>query len=115
MQVANAGEAVSFRPERMTKVNLFSVPELFLDVYCLEPGQQQAPHAHADAAKVYYVLEGEGTFLVGSEERALGPGHAVLAPAGEDHGVRNASDGRLVLLVTMAPNPSFRQAEPGTL
>src|SRR3954470_8770745 len=100
METASVTEKSSFRPDRMSKVNLFQVPQLFMDVYCLEPGQEQKPHAHEGAAKVYYVLEGEGTFLIGDEERALGPGHAVLAPEGVVHGVRNASGARLTLLVT---------------
>jgi mannose-6-phosphate isomerase-like protein (cupin superfamily) len=107
MKFVNVRDHIEFRPDKMAKNNVFDVPQLFLDVYCLEPGQAQKPHAHLGAAKIYYVLEGEGVFLVGAEERRLGPGHAVLAPAGEDHGVRNESDGRLTLLVTMAPNPNF--------
>jgi mannose-6-phosphate isomerase-like protein (cupin superfamily) len=87
-------------------VNLFETPRMFCDIYCLEPGQSQKPHAHAGADKVYFVLEGEGQFTVGSEERRLGPGHAVLAPADIDHGVRNTSQGQLTVLVFMAPNPN---------
>jgi mannose-6-phosphate isomerase-like protein (cupin superfamily) len=96
----------TYRPDKLAKINLFDEPELFLDLYCLEPGQQQAPHTHAANAKVYYVLEGVGTFLVGGREERLGPGAAVLAPAGELHGVRNEGPDRLALLVTMAPNPN---------
>ena len=107
MQVADVGTAARFRAEKMSKVSLFDCEHLFLDLYCLEPGQEQKVHAHSDASKVYYVLDGEGTFVVGSEEKTLGSGHAVLAPAGEDHGVRNDSGSRLTLLVTMAPNPNF--------
>jgi len=102
----NVRERAQFRPERLARVGLFEVPQLFLDLYCLEPGQEQRPHVHADAAKIYYVLEGEGTFLVGGETRRLGPGHAVLAPAGSEHGVRNDGGGRVQLLVMMAPNPN---------
>src|SRR5688500_11786517 len=108
MSFVNVRERIEFRPEKMNKVSLFDVPEMFLDVYCLEPGQAQQPHVHANAAKVYYVLEGEGTFLVGTEERTLGPGSAVLAPAGEPHGVSNSTDQRLTLLVAMAPNPNAK-------
>jgi quercetin dioxygenase-like cupin family protein len=107
MAVVNVAEKVSFRPDKMAKVSLFNEPQMFVDVYCLEPGQQQAAHAHAGAAKVYYVLEGEGVFLVGAEERKLGPGHAIMAPSGEPHGVRNEGPGRLTCLVAMAPNPNF--------
>ncbi len=52
------------------------------------------------------VPAGESTFTVGGEERDLPQGHAVLAPAGEPHGVRNETQENLVLLVTMAPRPS---------
>jgi len=107
MPFVNVTEKAAFRPDKLSKVGLFDVPQMFLDLYCLEPGQEQKPHIHTDAAKVYYVLEGEGTFVMGAETQTLGPGHAVLAPGGEEHGVRNNTDARLRLLVAMAPNPSF--------
>jgi len=98
-------EQARFRPDKLAKVNLFDAPQMFLDLYCLEPGQEQKPHIHAEAAKVYYVLEGIGVFRVGDEVRTLGPGWAVTAPAGAMHGVLNAASERLLLLVAMAPNP----------
>jgi mannose-6-phosphate isomerase-like protein (cupin superfamily) len=54
---------------------------------------------------VYLVLEGQGTFQVGPEKRVLGPGQGTLAPAGEEHGVKNDSGQRLKVLVFVAPNP----------
>jgi quercetin dioxygenase-like cupin family protein len=106
MPIAYVPDQVAFRTDKLSKVNLFDIPQFFVDVYCLEPGQAQKPHTHAGAAKVYYVLEGEGTFLVDGAEQTLGPGHAVLAAEGDPHGVRNDSEARLTLLVMMAPNPS---------
>lgn len=106
MPWVKVSDRLAFRPDKLSKVSLFDEPQLFLDVYCLEPGQEQKPHAHGNAAKIYYVLEGEGTFLVDGAEQTLGAGHAVLAPAGDPHGVRNDSAARLTLLVTMAPNPN---------
>ena len=106
MPWVNVTEKSAFRAEKMAKIGIFDEPQMFVDVYCLEPGQQQAPHSHTGAAKVYYVLEGEGVFLVGTEEQRLGPGHAVMAPAGEPHGVRNEGPDRLRVLVAMAPNPN---------
>jgi quercetin dioxygenase-like cupin family protein len=43
---------------------------------------------------------------VGQETQEVGPGQAVLAKAGEAHGVDNATADRLVLLVSMAPPPA---------
>ncbi len=89
----------------MRKNGLFASPRLFYDLYCLLPGQSQKVHSHEDSDKVYYVLEGTGHFTVSDEKRDLTEGHAVLAPAGEPHGVRNDTQENLVLLVTMAPPP----------
>lgn len=99
-------EAITFSAEKMKKNSLFDSPHLFYDVYCLLPGQHQRIHAHEGSDKIYYVLEGTGRFTVGDEERDLPKGNAVIAPAGEPHGVRNETDEDLVLLVTMAPKPS---------
>jgi len=99
-------EAISFSEEKMKKNALFDSPHLFYDLYCLLPGQRQKVHAHESSDKIYYVLEGTGRFTIGEEEQNLGKGHAIIARAGVPHGVRNASEENLVLLVTMAPRPS---------
>jgi mannose-6-phosphate isomerase-like protein (cupin superfamily) len=99
---------VRFALEKMQKSNLYETPNFFCDVYGLEPGQEQKPHAHDDADKLYYVLDGRGLFLVGDEERELTTHQIVLAPAGLQHGVRNTSEARLTLLVFMSPNPNFK-------
>ena len=51
------------------------------------------------------MLEGEGTFTVGADEKVLHADEITLAPAGEVHGVMNHSQGKLVILVFMAPKP----------
>ena len=94
-----------FSGVKFQKVNLFDSPRMFCDIYCFEPGQEQALHAHDEADKIYYVLDGRGTFAVGGETRELGPGYAVLCPPGDEHGVTNTGTHRLVVLVFMAPHP----------
>lgn len=106
MEIRNLAAEQRFSPEKMQKVSLFETDRMFTDVYCLEPGQAQRAHAHANADKVYFVIEGTARVLVGAEERDVEAGSAVLAPAGEEHGVRNSSLSRVVLLVFMAPNPN---------
>jgi quercetin dioxygenase-like cupin family protein len=78
---------------------------MFCDVYCFEPGQEQAGHTHTGSDKIYYVLEGRGTFHIDGESRDLQEQTIVMAPSGVEHGVVNTSDARLVLLVYMAPKP----------
>jgi mannose-6-phosphate isomerase-like protein (cupin superfamily) len=97
--------AAAFAPDKMKKVNLFDTERMFCDVYGLNPGQEQTAHAHAGSDKVYFVLDGVGHFRIGDDERELGSGYAVLAPAGAGHAVRNPGPERLTLLVFMAPKP----------
>lgn len=105
MKVINLPDYQQFSLEKMKKNNIFQTPRLFCDVYCFEPGQEQKGHVHGDQDKVYLVLEGQGTFKVGTDERVLGPGQGTMAPAGEEHGVLNHTHTRLKVLVFVAPNP----------
>jgi mannose-6-phosphate isomerase-like protein (cupin superfamily) len=95
----------AFNEQKMQKVNLFETARMFCDLYCFEPGQEQKTHTHAGADKIYYVLEGGGTFHIGGESQELGEQMIVMAPSGVEHGVVNTRNTRLVLLVYMAPKP----------
>ena len=106
MEVRSVADSVAFSEEKMKKNAVFDSPHLFYDTYCLLPGQFQKVHAHEDSDKVYYVLRGTGRFTVRDKEQDLGKGDAVIARAGDPHGVRNETQEELVLLVTMAPLPS---------
>lgn len=106
MKVINLSDYQQFSSEKMKKNNIFQTTRFFCDVYCFEPGQEQKGHIHGEQDKVYLVLEGQGTFTVGSERNILGPGQGTLASAGEAHGVVNHGNGRLKVLVFVAPNPS---------
>jgi mannose-6-phosphate isomerase-like protein (cupin superfamily) len=106
MEARSIADAVAFSDEKMKKNAIFDSQHLFYDAYCLLPGQSQKVHAHEGSDKVYYVLRGTGRFTVGEEEQDLGEGNAVIARAGDPHGVSNEGAENLVLLVTMAPRPS---------
>ena len=105
MNVVELDPLRRFDAARMRKNSVFETSRFFCDLYCLEPGQSQSPHAHDGSDKIYVVMEGEGTFRVGDEEEALEAGQAVLAPSGQIHGVVNEGPDRLVCLVFMAPPP----------
>ncbi len=106
MNVVNISDYQQFSSEKMKKNNMFETPRFFCDIYCFEPGQEQKGHIHGEQDKVYLVLEGQGTFQVGAEKRVLGAGQGTMAPAGEEHGVKNHTDQRLKVLVFVSPNPS---------
>jgi quercetin dioxygenase-like cupin family protein len=108
MESKDVFAAAQFAPDKMQKINLFETKNFFCDVYGLEPGQEQKVHAHRGEDKIYYVLAGRGTFIVGDETQELSERQIVFAPAGAEHGVKNTSDERLTLLVFMTPNPNFK-------
>ncbi|MBI1733849.1 MAG: cupin domain-containing protein [Candidatus Rokubacteria bacterium] len=96
---------VKLQPDKMAKVALATTPRAQLDVYCLAPGQTQKTHVHADQDKICYVVEGRGRFTVDGGDETLEPGEAIVARAGTSHGITNASDAPLVVLVVVTPPP----------
>ncbi|HZT09061.1 MAG TPA: cupin domain-containing protein [Chloroflexota bacterium] len=104
-QVIDYRSLVGSNPDKMFKSTLFESPRMLLGLNCLEPGQSDRVHTHADQDKFYFVVEGEGEFEVGGETVHAGPGHTVLAPAGVTHGVKNAGLQRLVILMGLTPWP----------
>jgi quercetin dioxygenase-like cupin family protein len=98
-------EHAKFGADRMAKIALATTARAQLDLYCLEAGQSQRPHTHADQDKIYYVLEGRGRFLVSGTEEVMGPGEAIVAPAGAEHGLVNDGPDRLQVLVIVSPPP----------
>ena len=105
MEVVNFESLVLFSDEKMQKIPLFNSEKYFCDLYCLRPGQDQRVHTHAESDKIYVVVRGSGSFRIGGEECELKSGQAVIARPGEAHGVRNAGEQDLVLLVFMTPKP----------
>ena len=105
MHITNYRHHTGSSGEKFFKATLFQTSRFLLGLNCLEPGQTQATHTHANQDKFYYVIEGEGAFVVAGEIHQAGPGMVIWAPAGVPHGVTNCGDTRLVLLVGIAPAP----------
>ncbi len=97
------------RPNKFYKATLFRSDQLLLGLNCLEPGQTQHVHTHDDQDKFYFVLEGEGEFVVGEETQRAGPGITVWALGGVPHGVSNKSEAQLVILMGIAPAPGGKK------
>ena len=93
------------KAEKFYKTTLFRSDALLLGVNCLEPGQIQKPHDHADQDKFYYVVAGNGRFQLAGQQIEAGAGEVIWAPAGVIHGVENRGDERLTLLMGIAPAP----------
>lgn len=104
--VAHCSDHVGAKIEKFYKTTLFQGSNLMIGLNCLEPGQVQSVHHHADQDKCYYVIEGIGQFTIGDEVSEVGPGHVVWAQAGVSHGVENRGQERLTILVGIAPPPA---------
>jgi mannose-6-phosphate isomerase-like protein (cupin superfamily) len=68
----------------------------------LGPGQATQRHYHARTEEIYVVLEGEGEMEVEGERGPVGPGDAVLIPAGTRHEI-TAGPGGVRFLCCCAP------------
>jgi mannose-6-phosphate isomerase-like protein (cupin superfamily) len=60
-------------------------------------------HYHRISEEFYFILEGAGRMEIDGEERAVGPGDAILIPPGAWHQIRAEGVGDLRLLCCCAP------------
>ena len=92
-------------PEKYYKTTIHQSEKLMIGLNCLEPGQIQTAHTHSEQDKFYYVIEGQGDFIIGKERETAHPGNIIWAPAGVEHGVTNTGNDTLVILLGIAPAP----------
>jgi len=104
--VIRPAEHAEWRTDKMGKSTLFESPRLLVGLNAFEPGQSHALHEHAGMDKLYYVVEGEGLFLLEGTELPMRAGDALVAPEGVAHGIRNTSGARLLVMAVLAPSPS---------
>lgn len=100
--VIDPATRAEWRPDKMGKATLFESGRLLVGLNAFEPGQAHALHAHAGMDKMYYVIEGEGLFLLADRELPMHAGQMLVAPEGVEHGVRNTGEGRLLVLAALA-------------
>jgi mannose-6-phosphate isomerase-like protein (cupin superfamily) len=67
------------------------------------------PHAHADHADCFYILDGTAEFTVDGETVHAGPGSFIAAPIGTAHSFRNPGPAELRILNLHAPNVGFAE------
>ena len=103
--IVHYSDHVGAKAEKFYKTTLFQAEKLMVGLNCLEPGQVQPVHNHADQDKFYYVIEGKGHFTIGEEVAEVDSGNVVWAQAGIPHGVENRGNDRLTILMGIAPAP----------
>jgi len=103
--VIKPAEHAEWRSDKMGKSTIYESAHLLVGLNGFEPGQSHALHSHVGMDKLYYVLDGEGVFLLEGRELAMQPGDLLVAPDAVPHGVRNTGQRRLLVLVVLAPAP----------
>jgi quercetin dioxygenase-like cupin family protein len=103
--VIRPAEHAVWQSSKMGKSTLFESPRLLVGLNGFEPGQCHELHSHAGMDKMYYVIDGEGTFLLDGRELPMHAGDVLVAPDGVPHGVRNSGSRRLLVLAVLAPGP----------
>jgi quercetin dioxygenase-like cupin family protein len=97
-----------WRADRMGKSTIFQSGHLLVGLNAFEPGQFHDLHAHAGMDKVYFVIEGEGLFLLEGRKLPMRAGDLLVAPDGVPHGVENNSQARLLVMALLASGPGTR-------
>lgn len=64
----------------------------------VEAGGTNQLHDHDDQEQIYFILEGEGTMVVGDEKEKVKQGDAIYLPVGLPHGLNNDSNKPCVVL-----------------
>ncbi len=62
------------------------------------PGGFHEPHSHSDVEQVFFVLEGEGQFMLNDEWFDVKTGDVIYAPTNTSHAARNNSEDTLVII-----------------
>jgi quercetin dioxygenase-like cupin family protein len=105
-EVVRPADHAVYAADKMGKSTIFESAQLLVGLNAFEPGQQHALHAHPGQDKLYYVLEGEGRFLLEGRELPMRSGELLIAPEGVPHGVSNSGAARLLVLAVLAPAPT---------
>lgn len=97
----NFGNGARFESASKSLGDRAGSARLGCSLYRQPPGKQAFPkHHHYNIEEAVYVLEGQGTMIIGDDQVPLEPGDYVALPVGEHlaHAIVNTSDADLVYL-----------------
>jgi len=104
----NLSAMARFNADKMGKTDVARGDSMLVGLNCFEPGQEHTLHAHAGQDKLYYVLQGSASVVIGDEEHRLEAGDAAFAPSEVPHSMRNRSASRLIVMAVLAPPPTLK-------
>lgn len=107
-RVFNLTEELAHFDEKVPqKIAVYQTDKTMGAMWCLEPGQEVFLHAHPNADDVWVCLEGEsGIYFAGDGKGIpIKKGMAILAKAGQTHGMRNTGKDRFLFIGICGPVP----------
>ncbi|GAB6153076.1 cupin domain-containing protein [Desulfosporosinus burensis] len=106
-RVFELNKLAQFDVNEPQKVMVYQTDKTLGAMWCLEPGQEVFLHQHSNADDVWICLEGEsGQYFAGEgQEVEIKKGMAMLAKAGQTHGMRNTGKDRFVFIGIAGPVP----------
>jgi mannose-6-phosphate isomerase-like protein (cupin superfamily) len=106
MESRNIKRFVHFSPDEVRRETVFETPNLWTEVLCFDRNQTLGPITDEGSDAVFTIVAGEGVFIVDGKRKRLEQWGTVLAPAGAQVTVTNASPEPLVVLLMAAPPPA---------
>lgn len=106
MKSINVTDLIKFSPEGPHKAALLESEHLWSEIVCLDKGQELGPFGDSDADGLFTIFAGEAMVFVAGKRARMKQWDSVIAPAGADVVIRNASGEPAVVLVVTAPPPS---------
>ncbi len=83
--------------------HLLSSPHLSVIQEKMPPGTKEVMHFHERSEQLFYILEGQATFILNQEKLVLEAQEALHIPALTPHQIQNISDSDLHFLVISHP------------
>ena len=94
--ILDLNQLQKFNDDKRSMETIWSDEHSRISLLCMKPGQEVHTHTH-HGNHIWLVVEGEGQFTTGGKTEAIKVGQIVIVPAFDDHGIRNASSGNLVI------------------
>jgi mannose-6-phosphate isomerase-like protein (cupin superfamily) len=83
--------------------HLVKTPELSIIEELMPAGTQEVRHLHVRARQFFFVLQGELTLAIETEQVVLHAGEGIEIPPGQRHQALNQSAGPVRMIVTSQP------------
>ncbi len=106
MDARDLRDLVHFDPDGAATHELFETEHLWSQLICLERTQRVGPIGDPTSDALFVVVAGEVVIQVDRARKRVQQWAAVLAPAGGEVTISNASTEPAVILVTAAPPPA---------